>query len=104
MDPIKNPFSPGAGSPPSELVGRDPILEQPSSWRYGVYRAVVRRVYDSGDTRVSTTSHYPLTTSHFSRSPGISFQNCKARISGVVDKLRQMLYSLYNKYKNRSLL
>jgi hypothetical protein len=28
MDPIKNPFSPGAGSPPHELVGRDPILEE----------------------------------------------------------------------------
>lgn len=28
MDPIKNPFSPGAGAPPPELVGRDPILEQ----------------------------------------------------------------------------
>lgn len=28
MDPIRNPFSPGAGSPPPELVGRDPLLEQ----------------------------------------------------------------------------
>src|SRR5947209_7410524 len=28
MDPIKNPYSPGAGSPPPELVGRDPILAQ----------------------------------------------------------------------------
>jgi hypothetical protein len=28
MDPIANPYSPGAGSPPPELVGRDPILEQ----------------------------------------------------------------------------
>lgn len=28
MDPIKNPYSPGAGSPPPELVGRDPLLEQ----------------------------------------------------------------------------
>lgn len=28
MNPIKNPFSPGAGSPPPELVGRDPILDQ----------------------------------------------------------------------------
>jgi hypothetical protein len=28
MDPIRNPFSPGAGSPPPELVGRDPILDQ----------------------------------------------------------------------------
>ena len=28
MDPIENPFSPGAGSPPPELVGRDPVLEQ----------------------------------------------------------------------------
>ncbi|MGH7144496.1 MAG: AAA family ATPase [Planctomycetota bacterium] len=28
MDPVKNPFSPGAGAPPPELVGRGPILEQ----------------------------------------------------------------------------
>ncbi len=28
MDPIKNPYSPGAGSPPPELVGRDPVLDQ----------------------------------------------------------------------------
>jgi hypothetical protein len=28
MDPINNPFSPGAGAPPPELVGRDQILEQ----------------------------------------------------------------------------
>ena len=28
MDPLFNPFSPGAGAPPPELVGRDPILEQ----------------------------------------------------------------------------
>lgn len=28
MDPIKNPFSPGAGSPPPKLAGRAPVLEQ----------------------------------------------------------------------------
>lgn len=28
MDPIINPFSPGAGSPPPELAGRDDVLEQ----------------------------------------------------------------------------
>lgn len=28
MNPINNPFSPGAGAPPPELVGRDPLLEQ----------------------------------------------------------------------------
>lgn len=28
MDPIENPFSPGAGAPPPDLVGRDPLLEQ----------------------------------------------------------------------------
>jgi len=28
MDPIRNPFSPGAGSPPPELAGRDPVLAQ----------------------------------------------------------------------------
>lgn len=28
MDPLKNPFSPGAGNPPPELAGRDELLEQ----------------------------------------------------------------------------
>jgi AAA ATPase domain len=28
MNPLNNPFSPGAGSPPPELAGRAPILEQ----------------------------------------------------------------------------
>lgn len=28
MDPIKNPYSPGAGTPPPELTGRDEIREQ----------------------------------------------------------------------------
>ena len=28
MDPIINPFSPGAGAPPPELVGRDAIFEE----------------------------------------------------------------------------
>ena len=28
MDPLKNPFSPGAGSPPPELAGRKPILDR----------------------------------------------------------------------------
>jgi len=28
MDPIKNPYAPGAGAPPPDLVGRDPILRQ----------------------------------------------------------------------------
>lgn len=28
MDPFKNPYSPGAGAPPPELVGRDAILMQ----------------------------------------------------------------------------
>jgi len=28
VDPNSNPFNPGAGTPPPELVGRDPILRQ----------------------------------------------------------------------------
>jgi AAA ATPase domain len=28
MDPVKNPFAPGAGSPPPELAGRDALLER----------------------------------------------------------------------------
>ena len=28
MDPNANPFNPGAGTPPPELIGRDPLLEQ----------------------------------------------------------------------------
>jgi Cdc6-like AAA superfamily ATPase len=27
MDPIRNPFAPGAGSPPPELAGRDELLK-----------------------------------------------------------------------------
>ena len=27
MDPISNPFAPGAGTPPPELAGRDELLE-----------------------------------------------------------------------------
>ena len=32
MDPVTNPFSPGAGAPPPELVGRQEILERAVSW------------------------------------------------------------------------
>ena len=28
MDPVENPYSPGVGSPPPELAGRDRIREQ----------------------------------------------------------------------------
>ena len=28
MDPVRNPFSPGAGTPPPAFVGRDPLLRQ----------------------------------------------------------------------------
>jgi hypothetical protein len=28
MNALKNPFSPGAGSPPPEMVGREGILDQ----------------------------------------------------------------------------
>lgn len=28
MDPMQNPYSPGAGSPPPELAGREPLLDQ----------------------------------------------------------------------------
>ena len=28
MDPVTNPFAPGAGTPPPELAGRDELLEQ----------------------------------------------------------------------------
>ena len=34
MDPLENPFSPGAGSPPPKLVGRDAILKQAHSGRH----------------------------------------------------------------------
>ena len=27
MDPVRNPFAPGAGTPPPELAGRDEVLE-----------------------------------------------------------------------------
>ena len=27
MDPVRNPFAPGAGSPPPELAGRDAVIQ-----------------------------------------------------------------------------
>ena len=36
MDPIRNPFSPGAGTPPPELAGRDELL---SAARVAIARA-----------------------------------------------------------------
>lgn len=44
MDPIKNPFSPGAGSPPPELVGREEILSQSNIL---LYRVLKRRAEKS---------------------------------------------------------
>lgn len=53
MDKIQNPFSPGAGSPPPELAGRDSVLEQAKVLleerdgiqsiprRHGIYRAFI---------------------------------------------------------------
>lgn len=40
MDPIRNPFSPGAGTPPPALVGRDALIE---SFRIAVQRAAQGR-------------------------------------------------------------
>ncbi len=40
MDQLKNPFSPGAGSPPPELAGRDPII---SEARVALGRVIARR-------------------------------------------------------------
>jgi len=28
MDPRQNPYAPGAGAPPPELAGRDPVIER----------------------------------------------------------------------------
>jgi hypothetical protein len=35
MDPIRNPYAPGAGRPPAALVGRDSQLER---WRIALDR------------------------------------------------------------------
>ena len=40
MDPIRNPFSPGAGTPPPELAGRDDLRE---SLRIALERARIGR-------------------------------------------------------------
>ena len=38
MDPVRNPFAPGAGSKPPELAGREPILEDA---RIALQRALI---------------------------------------------------------------
>ena len=54
MDPIRNPYTPGAGTPPPELAGRDELRDdeesahrkrddlEPEARRHCVYRAFVR--------------------------------------------------------------
>lgn len=34
MDPIRNPFAPGAGTPPAKFVGRDDLLERTQGYPY----------------------------------------------------------------------
>src|ERR1700737_4816014 len=40
MDPVRNPYSPGAGRPPAALVGRDPQRER---WRVSLDRVEAGR-------------------------------------------------------------
>ena len=54
MDPCNNPFSPSVGTPPPELVGKDPVLQEAASEK-NFLRAMTelgpssRRTGDIGD-------------------------------------------------------
>jgi hypothetical protein len=61
MDPIKNPFSPGAGSPPPELVGRDPVLTGSPVWARRCHGlAGVRSVFRGIGGRAARVVEVPL--------------------------------------------
>ncbi len=48
MDPISNPYAPGAGTPPPELAGRDELRE---TVRVALARILPRPVTSLGPTR-----------------------------------------------------
>jgi len=48
MDPVKNPFSPGAGAPPPERVGREAILDQARVLLARIKAKAIRELIDAG--------------------------------------------------------
>lgn len=99
MDPIKNPFSPGAGAPPPELVGRDAILEQAKillgrvklrrpekSLLLTGLRGVGKTVLLNEIERLAEAADY--------RTVNIEAQEDKSLASLIVPSLRKLLYEL----------
>ncbi|MEN9654983.1 MAG: hypothetical protein RL235_1095 [Chlamydiota bacterium] len=99
MDPIKNPFAPGAGSPPPELVGRDPALEQA---RILLERILARRPEKSllltglcgvGKTVLLNEIEH-LAKKNYYRTIFIEAQEDKGLALSIVPYLRSLLFEL----------
>jgi hypothetical protein len=99
MDPIKNPFSPGAGAPPPELVGRDATLDQAKillgrvklrrpekSLLLTGLRGVGKTVLLNEIERLAEAAEY--------RTVNIEAQEDKRLASLIVPSLRKLLYEL----------
>ncbi|MCP5529344.1 MAG: ATP-binding protein [Opitutaceae bacterium] len=99
MDSIKNPFSPGAGSPPPELVGRAGILEQA---RVLLGRVQVKRPEKSmlltglrgvGKTvLLNEIERLALKTSY--RTVNVEAHEAKSLAALLVPPLRKLLFEL----------
>lgn len=99
MDPIRNPFSPGAGSPPPELVGRDTLLTQTKillarvqqgrsekSFLLTGLRGVGKTVLLNAMEQIAETLQYKtiFIEAHENKTLGLL----------LIPKLRQLLFSL----------
>jgi hypothetical protein len=99
MDPIRNPFSPGAGSPPPELVGREEIIEEArvlfgrvrqrrpeKSILLTGLRGVGKTVLLNEIERLAVRSHY--------RTISVEAHEGKALAALLAPPMRKVLYEL----------
>lgn len=99
MDPIKNPFSPGAGSPPPELAGRESLLDKS---KIGLGRLKLGKpeksfilvgLHGVGKTVLLNEIHKHAQTHGF-KSTLVEAHEGKSLAALLLPPLRQILFSL----------
>ncbi len=65
MDPVRNPYAPGAGTPPPELAGRDELRE---TVRIAIARSLVEMHSGTMDIQ-SEVGEGTVVTVHLPREP-----------------------------------
>lgn len=99
MDPLQNPFSPGAGSPPPSLAGREAIIEQCQNLLGRVQLGhpekslILTGLRGVGKT-VLLNEIEELAQQKGFKTLSIEAHNRKSLVESLIPKLRSILYSL----------